>query len=50
MDRLHNDEGLHEALDDLPRAEYEQLKYRDKQHLDGGRHLTEPPADPVWTA
>lgn len=39
-------ERLHEALGDLPPAEYEHLKYQDRQHPNAVRQITEPPTDP----
>jgi putative transposase len=40
-----NAERLHEALGDLPPAEYEHLKYQDRQHPNAVRQITEPPTD-----
>jgi transposase InsO family protein len=47
---FYNRERLHEALDDLPPAEYEaersRLNYKEKQHPNPVRHLTTPPTNP----
>ena len=42
-------ERLHEALGDVPPAEYEELEYQDRQQPNRGRHLTTPPTNPGWT-
>jgi transposase InsO family protein len=38
---FYNGERLHEALGDLPPAEYEQLNYKDRQQRTSGDHVTQ---------
>jgi putative transposase len=45
---FYNEERLHEALGDLPPAEYEMIKLQKGQHPNTFRHLTTPPRDPGW--
>jgi putative transposase len=44
---FYNDDRLHEALGDLPPAEYEELNIK-TDNIHGGCHLNEPPTDPGW--
>ena len=43
---FYNAERLHEALAELPPAEYEELKLQNRQHPNSLNHLSEPLRNP----